>query len=196
MLRILFPATLLCAFPAAATAAPGDEGERNLQNWQSMFSQYPPAALAAGEQGVVGFEVKLDRDGYGTECRVIRSSGHKRLDDETCRLVLDRGVFKGVTTEDGRRTAVVTQGVVNWVLPTLPAGTALRIVDASAMPTSPGAKTAPGSEKRICKREQKTGTLAGYERICMTASEWALQRDRTQSEWGSLQGSKGSTSGN
>ncbi|HYG47801.1 MAG TPA: energy transducer TonB [Allosphingosinicella sp.] len=196
MARMLFFAALLvgAATPALADT-PADVKARNAQSWDVLFSEYPPRALAAGQQGLVGYKVKLDRDGYATECEVIRPSGHAVLDEETCRLILNRATFKGMRDSNGRRVATVAEGDVNWVLPSraasysgrpaaAPAG--LRIVDAPAQP----------SGKRVCKRHLKTGTLATYERICMTEVEWARHRERNQAEWGELQGSKGSSRSN
>jgi hypothetical protein len=125
---------------------------------------------------------------------VTKPSGHAILDEETCRLILNRATFKGVRDSNGRRVAIVTEGTVNWVLPSQattysgrPAATptGLRIVDA---PTR-------ASEKRICKRTLKTGTLATYEKSCAPQAEWARHRNRNRDEWGELQGAKGSTSG-
>jgi len=126
---------------------------------------------------------------------VTRPSGHAVLDEETCRLILNRATFKGMRDSNGRRVATVTEGTVNWVLPgqaasysgrpgAAPSG--LRIVDAPA----------PASAKKICKRNLKTGTLATYERICLSQADWARHREQTRDEWGELQGSKGSSRGN
>jgi hypothetical protein len=48
----------------------------------------------------------------------------------------------------------------------------------------------------ICKKTVRTGTLASFERTCMSQSEWAKQRDASVQPWDELQGRKGSTSGN
>jgi TonB family protein len=191
---VLFAALLVGAAAPVLAEAPADVKARNAQSWDVLFSEYPKRALAAGQQGLVGYRVKLDREGYATECEVTRPSGHSILDEETCRLILNRATFKGVRDSNGRRMAVVTEGTVNWVLPSqaatyagkpaaAPAG--LRIVDAPA----------PASGKRVCKRHLKTGSLATYERICMTEAEWTQHRNRNRDEWGELQGTKGSTSG-
>lgn len=196
MLRIILPAVLVGTATFASAETPADVGARTAQNWEVMFSQYPPGALAAGEQGVVGFQVELDRDGFATECQVTQFSGYERLDGETCRLVMNRAVFKGFIDADGRRQAVVTQGVVNWILPTQPAGSEVRIAQAASMPRFGMVNdAATTSGTHICKRQRTTGSLAGYKRICMTSREWALQQERHQQEWGELQGSKGSTNG-
>lgn len=195
MARMVYFAALLAATAAPALAdTPASEKARNAQSWDVLFSEYPKGALAAGQQGLVGYKVKLDREGYATECEVTRPSGHSILDQETCRLILNRATFKGVRDSSGRRVATVTEGTVNWVLPSQAATysgkpaaglTGLRIVDAPA----------PASGKRICKRHLKTGSLATYERICMTEAQWTQHRNRQRDEWGELQGTKGSTSG-
>ena len=195
MARMFFFAALLIGAAAPALAAtPADVKARNAQSWDVLFSEYPPRALAAGQQGLVGYKVKLDREGYATECEVTKPSGHAVLDEETCRLILNRATFKGVRDSKGRRVATVAEGTINWVLPSQaasysgrPAATSgLRIVDAPA----------PATAKKICKRSLKTGTLATYERICLSQADWARHRDRNRDEWGELQGSKGSTRGN
>jgi TonB family protein len=102
--------------PAASTPSP-EKVARDSANNEVILSQYPARARAAGEQGSVVFKVALDRQGYATSCEVTQSSGYKRLDQETCDLILDRGMFKGIRGADGRKTNVVTEGVVNWRLP-------------------------------------------------------------------------------
>jgi hypothetical protein len=63
--------------------------------------------------------------------------------------------------------------------------TGLRVVD---KPGEPAAKI-------ICKRELKTGTLATYQKICLTKAGWDRYRAQSRSEWSDLQGTRGSTSG-
>jgi TonB family protein len=172
--------------PAASTPSP-EKVARDSTNNEVILSQYPARARAAGEQGSVVFKVALDRQGYATSCEVTQSSGYKRLDQETCDLILDRGMFKGIRGVDGRKTNVVTEGVVNWRLPKGEATAAAPVVRTAAA-TKP--------EKKICRRRVKTGSLADYERLCATAHEWSLMSQRTQQEWGALQGSFGSTRGN
>jgi hypothetical protein len=51
------------------------------------------------------------------------------------------------------------------------------------------------SEKMICKRRPKTGSLAGYEKSCHTKAEWQKISDSTRDTWQEIQGAKGSTHG-
>jgi TonB family protein len=196
MARMLLFATILIGAAAPVLAGtPADVKARNAQSWDVLFSEYPPRALAAGQQGLVGYKVKLDREGYATECEVTKPSGHAVLDEETCRLILNRATFKGVRDSSGRRVTTVAEGTVNWVLPSqaatysgqpAAAPSGLRIANAPA----------PASGKKICKRSLKTGTLATYERICLSKADWDRHADRQREEWGELQGSKGSSRGN
>ncbi|HEX8448166.1 MAG TPA: energy transducer TonB [Allosphingosinicella sp.] len=181
MAPMIFLSALLAG---AATPAP-EAVARDAANEEVILSQYPERARAAGEQGSVGFKVALDREGYATSCEVTKSSGYKRLDQETCDLILNRATFKGVRGSDGRKTNMVTTGVVNWRLP-----------GAAPIVASPIKIAAtPPPEKKICRRKVKTGSLADYERHCATAAEWSRMSQQTQREWGALQGTHGSTNG-
>ena len=143
MARMLFFAALLAGTAAPALAeTPASEKARNAQSWDILFSEYPKRALDAGQQGLVGYKVKLDREGYATECEVIRPSGHAILDQETCRLILNRATFKGVRDGSGRRVATVTEGTVNWVLPS----NAASYTGQPAPPLRPGALRRRASE--------------------------------------------------
>jgi TonB family protein len=165
-----------------------DKAALDARNGEVVFSQYPARALAAGEQGSVGFNVTLDRDGYATACEVTHSSGFPRLDSETCELILSRAEFKGIRGADGRKTNTITQGVVNWRLPGS-AATASRTWASAGLGK-------PKPEKKICRRRVKTGSLADYERLCATQADWDRMAQRTKEEWGAVQGTLGSTRGN
>lgn len=184
MASLIILSALLAGAATPATAAPSPEAvARDSANAEVMLYEYPPRARAAGEQGSVVFQVALDREGYATSCEVTQSSGYKRLDRETCDLILDRAKFKGVRGPDGRKTNVVTQGAVNW---RLPAGEAT-----APAPVRLAVATKP--EKKICRRRVKTGSLVDSERLCATATEWSRMSQRTQQEWGALQGAFGHT---
>lgn len=181
----IFLALLLGASTPEAPSA--EAAARDANNWDVILSQYPERARAAGEQGPVGFKVTLDRDGYASACEVTHSSGYPQLDNETCQLILNRAVFKGVRDGDGRKVSSVHEGVVNWKLP----GSA-----PNAAPATTTAAAASKPEKMVCKRRVKTGTLAGYERVCAPKTDWQRLGERTREEWGALQGTLGNTKGN
>jgi TonB family protein len=183
--RFIIATSVLVASPALAQAPAPEVAARNASNWDIFQKLYPARALAAREEGAVGFTVTLDSKGEVTNCQVTHSSGHPLLDQETCKLVTLNAQFKpdpGLSPSQ-RKTS---QGVIAWKLPA--STTAL------ASPMAIAANAAP--EKIVCKKSVRTGSLAGVERTCMTPTEWAKQSDEQKAEWMDLQGKKGSTHGN
>jgi TonB family protein len=181
---IIIAAGLIAAVPAFAQA-PDPKAAQNSANWDVFLKLYPPRALAAKEEGAVGFAVTLDDKGLVTNCQVTHSSGHPLLDEETCKLVTMNAQFK---PDAGLAPSQVKthQGVIAWKLP----DSTTRLSTPQAVSSS----TAP--EKVVCKKSIKTGTLASVERTCMTPREWARQADEMKQPWEDMQGKKGSTSGN
>ena len=174
---------LLVAAPALAQTA--EQKAQNASNWDVFLKLYPKRALEAREEGAVGFTVTLDNKGDVTGCQVTHSSGHPLLDEETCKLVTLNAVFKADPALGPSQTKT-SEGVINWRLPDSKA--------ALAAPVAVAPAAAP--EKVVCKKTLRTGTLADYERTCMTPTEWAKQSDAMKAEWEDMQGKKGSTHGN
>jgi hypothetical protein len=75
--------------------------------------------------------------------------------------------------------------VVNWKIP----GSNSKVL----APIAVTAANAP--EKMICKRTLRMGTLADYERTCMTKTEWSRLSDEMKGPWDDIQGKKGMTTG-
>jgi TonB family protein len=188
---LLLVAGMAVAAPALAqtpaqqpAAVSSQQAAQNAINWDIFLKLYPKRALAAHEEGAVGFTVTLDSKGDVTNCQVTRSSGHPLLDQETCKLVTMNAVFSAdpnVSPSQNR----THQGVINWRLPNSTAPV--------SAPTAIAANDAP--EKVVCKKTMKTGSNASYERTCMTPTEWAKQRDQATQPWDEMQGRKGSTAG-
>ena len=170
----IFASVVLLAQPVMAA-------DRQLH--EIVFQNYPPRALAAGEEGPVFFSVSLDKDGHPTECHVTHGSGHPLLDDETCNLIVQHAVFNAAKDANGHTVKQTTEGVVNWTLP----GHAPAPINLAA------AAVAPKSEPQVCKKTLRTGTLSSYERTCMTPSEWAKQSDRMKQTYEDIQGKKGNS---
>jgi TonB family protein len=175
---------LLLAQPAFG-ADSRTKAERNREVSEIVFKNYPPRALAAGEQGPVFFVVTLDKDAHATSCEVTHGSGHPLLDAETCELIVQHAIFKSARDADGRLIKQTAEGVVNWTIP-----------GREPEPFHPiplGGNDKP--EKQICKKNVRIGTLSQIERTCMTQREWARQTDEERQLWDEVQGRKGSTSG-
>jgi TonB family protein len=157
----------------------------NVSNWEVFQQLYPRRALAAHEEGAVGFTVTLDSQGSVTSCQVTHSSGHPLLDQETCNLITLHAQFKpdpGLSPSQVR----TTQGVINWKLP----------ASLTVLPPPMPVTEAVAPEKVVCKKTVRTGTLAGFERTCMTQREWNRQSDEAKQVWDEVQGRKGSSKGN
>ena len=80
-------------------------------------NDYPRAALEAEHQGTTGFRLKIDPTGGISDCQVIKSSGHKVLDDATCKNILKRGRFRSAKDEDGNNIAGEYSNRVRWQIP-------------------------------------------------------------------------------
>ena len=176
---------LLVAQPALAAESPTAKAQREQQIREVVFQNYPPRALAAGEQGAVFFIVSLDKDAHPTTCEVTHGSGHPPLDIETCQLIVLHAVFKSVRDASGRLVKQRAEGVVNWTIP-----------GRQPVPINPVLLTgAAKPEKQVCKMNVRMGTLSAIERICLTPSEWAKQSEQMKEPYAELQGRKGSTAG-
>ena len=149
------------------------------KNGEFIFSHYPPRALAKGEQGVVQFQASADPDGNVMSCKVTQSSGFKRLDRETCDLIVDHATFKPALDSSGKAREAVHEGFVNWRIPGV------------ARATSKVAGKSP--DEVVCKRQPRPGSLVAGSRLCLTRREWAEYAQHTQDDFGELQGRLGNT---
>lgn len=172
----LFSAALLVAQPAFASDQAA-KAPRDRQLSEIVFQNYPPRALAAGEEGPVFFTVTLDKDAHPMSCQVTHGSGHPLLDEETCDLIVQHAVFSRSRDANGN-LAKVAEGVVNW---TLPGHTSAPINTAPvATPSKP--------EPQVCKKTARVGSLASFERVCMTPTEWAKQSEESKQPISDSQG--------
>lgn len=78
---------------------------------------YPSVSLKLEEQGMTTFRVSVGSDGRVKACEIVKSSGHKRLDDATCNLVSHRARFDPATDKNGEKVVGTYSNSVRWVLP-------------------------------------------------------------------------------
>jgi TonB family protein len=176
--------TAVLATAPAFGETPQAAAARNTENWNILQKLYPARAIKAHEEGAVAFKVAIDKKGDVANCQVTHSSGHPLLDAETCKIITLNAQFKPEPGLGDSQTRT-REGVITWKLPN---STALL-----QAPRAVAAVDAP--DPVICKKVLKTGTLAGYERTCMTQSDWNLQSDQGNEMWGDVQGKKGSSHG-
>lgn len=178
----MFASGLLLAQPLLA-ATPSSKSEQDRQLHEIVFQNYPPRALAAGQEGPVFFTVTLDKDAHPVTCQVTHGSGYPDLDEETCNLIVQHAVFSSAKDANGHVVKQTTDGVVNWTLP----GHAPAPINLTA------AAAAPKVEPQVCKKTLRAGTLSSYERTCMTPSQWAKQSDQVKQTYNDMQGMKGNS---
>ena len=77
---------------------------------------YPPSAVNARAQGTTIFSGIVGPDGRLEDCRVIRSSGNRALDETTCRLALRRLRYRPATDAAGRPIASTVREEQSWEL--------------------------------------------------------------------------------
>lgn len=86
------------------------------QDVQDVFAadDYPPAALARGEQGATAIQVITRPDGTVDSCKVVVSSGHPELDMATCPIVRERAIFNSPRGAHGKPVYGAFRSVVTW----------------------------------------------------------------------------------
>ena len=108
--HLVVVAGLLTASPALAQTT--EQQVKKAANWDVFQKLYPRRAIAAREEGAVGFLVTLNNKGDVTGCQVTHSSGHPLLDAETCRIITLNAVFKPDPTLGSSQTKT-SEGVIN-----------------------------------------------------------------------------------
>lgn len=81
-----------------------------------FYVTYPRTSLARGEEGASHYRVTIDRRGRPLDCVVTRSSGHQRLDERTCRAVINHTRFILPPNPSGDPVRPFYEGKVDWQL--------------------------------------------------------------------------------
>lgn len=178
----MLPSLLILASAISIAASASDPGQSvQSRNGEFIFSKYPSRALAAGEQGLVRFRADVDQKGNVLACKVTEGSGFKRLDVETCDLIVNHATFKPTIDSEGKAREAVHEGIVNWRIP----GAAPTVQVALIGGKSP--------DEVVCKRITKTGSLISHSRLCLTRREWVRYAEENQDRYGEIQGRFGSS---
>ena len=125
-MRKLSLLALTGAFLASAAAACDDAKPavhtRAKANLADLLSDedYPAAARAAREQGLVEFTLDVGANGRVTACTITRSSGSAALDSATCRLIRSRARFTPAFDSSGATVPDKVAGKIGWTLPPTP----------------------------------------------------------------------------
>ncbi len=102
--------------PATVSKASGVFARGNRNDWITT-DDYPPSALRAEEEGVVGIAMRVGADGRVESCAVTAPSGHASLDQATCRLYQRRARFAPARDDAGVPVAGTFTDRIRWQLP-------------------------------------------------------------------------------
>lgn len=112
----LLLASWLAALAPPETAS-GTGTPPRLRSGSISNSDYPSAAIRAGEQGRVRIILNVAPYGGVTNCRVDSSSGSAALDFTTCQLATQRFKFDSGRDAQGRPVPSTYSQSVRWVMP-------------------------------------------------------------------------------
>jgi protein TonB len=104
----------LAALAVPVAAAPAAPAGGRAAEATAALGTYPRESLARGEQGTVVYHVVIDARGHPTECEVTASSGFARLDEATCRMLMDRALFTPSDNGHGGHVRSSYDGKVVW----------------------------------------------------------------------------------
>jgi protein TonB len=79
-------------------------------------SDYPDSAGAAGAEGLVVTRFHVEPNGRVSDCRVVRSSGNRALDETTCRLITERFIYEPSRQADGTPVRSTVERHDQWIL--------------------------------------------------------------------------------
>ena len=88
---------------------------------------YPQAALKAGEQGITGFLLDIDRAGGVANCSITQTSGSPDLDQATCNLIMARAHFNPGLDVHGQAVPGRYRNRVKWVFAESPPKTGVSV---------------------------------------------------------------------
>ena len=102
--------------PVVVRLAQGPVPRGSKGGWMAN-AEYPADALEAGEEGAVTVALAIDASGGVAGCDVVKSSGSRSLDAETCRAVRRRARYTPATDDRGQAVASADRHTVRWALP-------------------------------------------------------------------------------
>ena len=101
--------------PPPSQAAP-PQPRNNPGSWVTD-ADYPSASIRNEEQGTAGFRLTVDANGRVSGCTITSSTGHPRLDSETCRLITRRARFRPALDAAGNEISGTYTSSIRWQIP-------------------------------------------------------------------------------
>ncbi len=106
----------IASMPLQANSYPRSAQIRNPSSLRVAKEDYPPAAMAALQEGMATFTLDIDNGGTVRNCSVTRTSNFPLLDDQSCALAR-KWAFEPARDIDGKPVAGRTSHNINWRLP-------------------------------------------------------------------------------
>jgi periplasmic protein TonB len=157
----------------AALGAPDSEAQS--REIRLIRDYYPAASLKAGEQGTVGFEVALNRDGKIESCLVTSSSGFPRLDEATCDMIVRTARFRPSEKRGSARIPKLNY-FIEWTLPVGHANVAEPQVE------TVGYLARLEEDELVCRRSYKAGSIIIKKKVCLNRKQWERTVDYGREE--------------
>lgn len=80
-------------------------------------ADYPAAARRFGQQGTVGFRLKVNEQGWPVDCTITQPSQSQVLNEETCRLLRLRARFEPARDAGGKPVPSTYDSRMAWRMP-------------------------------------------------------------------------------
>ncbi|MCB2087498.1 MAG: energy transducer TonB [Sphingomonadaceae bacterium] len=93
---------------------PRDPEPINYRSLQVPHAAYPLEAWRAGEEGSVGYEIKVDKIGRAKSCAIVQTSGSDLLDQATCPALMKEAVFRPALDKEGEAVSGIYRGTLRW----------------------------------------------------------------------------------
>jgi len=103
------PITPLSSFDPIAPAPRNSEWVTN--------NDYRTSWIRRGMEGTAGFRLTIDANGRVSNCTITQSTGHRALDQATCRLVKRRAEFNPGKDTQGDAVSGTFSSAVLWQIP-------------------------------------------------------------------------------
>ena len=78
---------------------------------------YPSRDLREGNEGIASFRLTIGIDGRVQDCRIVGTSGHKGLDEATCKNVSKRARFEPARDRNGAKITGSYTNAIRWIIP-------------------------------------------------------------------------------
>lgn len=85
-------------------------------DWVSAFD-YPRRALEQGHQGATTFQLEILADGKIGDCTILKSSGHKQLDEASCQAITSNAKFHPAIDKEGNPVPAPYISTTTWSIP-------------------------------------------------------------------------------